>query len=44
MGKSLNINTEAPDFVLKDTQDREIRLSDFRGEKIIVLVLNRGFV
>lgn len=34
---------EAPDFALKDTEGRTVRLSDFRGDKHVVLVFNRGF-
>jgi peroxiredoxin len=33
----------APDFTLMDTNDKEVRLSNFRGKKSIVLVFNRGF-
>jgi len=33
----------APDFNLLDTQDREIRLSDYREKKFVLLVLMRGF-
>jgi peroxiredoxin len=35
--------TLAPDFELLDTQGRTIRLSDYRG-KPVVLVLLRGFM
>ncbi|MBN1681420.1 MAG: redoxin domain-containing protein [Anaerolineae bacterium] len=34
---------EAPDFVLADVDGKNVRLSDFRGEKNVVLVFNRGF-
>ena len=43
MAKRLNIDLPAPDFELTDTQGNLVRLSDFRGEQDIVLVLNRGF-
>lgn len=33
----------APDFVLKDTNGTEIRLSQFRGKKVVVLSFLRGF-
>ena len=34
----------APDFELKDTTGRIVRLSDFRGNKIVVLAFLRGFM
>lgn len=34
----------APDFTLVDTRGNEVRLSDFRGKKHVLLVLNRGFI
>lgn len=37
-------NTPAPDFELTDTNGGKVRLSDYRGEKIVLLVFNRGFV
>ncbi len=33
----------APDFELKDTQGRAVRLSDYHGRPV-VLVLLRGFI
>jgi peroxiredoxin len=33
----------APDFELKDTNGSSIRLSSFRGSKIVVLAFLRGF-
>ncbi|TAH48122.1 MAG: redoxin domain-containing protein [Chloroflexota bacterium] len=33
----------APDFTLTDTNGDEIRLSDFRGKKFVVLTFLRGF-
>ncbi len=33
----------APDFALIDTVGRQVRLSDYRGQKHVVLVFNRGF-
>ena len=35
---------EAPDFVLSDLHGNQIRLSDFRGQKIVVLAFLRGFM
>ena len=40
----MQINTTAPDFTLKDFRGRTVRLSDYRGDKHIVLVFNRGFM
>ena len=37
-------DTNAPDFGLEDYRGRLVRLSDYRGRKHVVLVLNRGFV
>jgi len=34
---------KAPDFVLPDVIGKDIRLSDFRNSKNVLLVLNRGF-
>jgi peroxiredoxin len=34
---------EAPNFALTNTKGEEIRLSDFRGNKSVYLVFNRGF-
>lgn len=44
MKKKLTENITAPDFELQDTQERIIKLSDFRAKQHVVLVLNRGFV
>lgn len=43
MGNKIEINTPAPDFELADFNGRLVRLSDYRGEKHVVLVFNRGF-
>ena len=34
----------APDFELQSTNDRVVRLSDFRGNKIVLLYFLRGFM
>jgi len=44
MAKQLSKLTEAPDFTLTDTNGQLVRLSDYRGTRVIVLVLMRGFV
>jgi len=36
-------NQPAPDFQLNDFNRKPVRLSDFRGQKHVLLVLNRGF-
>lgn len=44
MSKSVKIGSQAPEFTLEDYLGHETKLSDFRGEKNVVLVLNRGFI
>lgn len=38
------LNSIAPDFELADFNGNLVRLSDFKGKKIVLLVFNRGFV
>lgn len=33
---------DAPDFTLNDVSGRPVSLSDYRGERHVVLVFNRG--
>ncbi len=40
----VELHTPAPDFQLADFQGRPVRLSDYRGQKHVILVFNRGFV
>jgi peroxiredoxin len=40
----VQINTIAPDFTVEDVQGQIVRLSDYRGDKHVFLVFNRGFV
>ena len=34
----------APDFTLTDTKGQSVTLSDYRGQKHVVLIFNRGFM
>jgi len=36
-GGPLRVGQPAPDFTLKDQNGRDVRLSDFRGNKTVVL-------
>ncbi len=38
------LNSPAPDFSLPDFNGRPFRLADFRGQKRVLLVFNRGFI
>lgn len=40
----ISIDKPAPEFELEDYLGNIVRLSDFRGNKNVVLVFNRGFV
>lgn len=40
----VQLNLPAPDFTLKDYRGNPVTLSDFQGEKIVLLVFNRGFM
>jgi peroxiredoxin len=35
--------TNAPDFTLIDTEGQSVTLSQYQGDKHVVLVINRGF-
>ena len=37
------INEIAPDFSVKDSEGKTIKLSDYKDKRHIVLVFNRGF-
>ena len=39
----VEVHAEAPDFALPDSRGQTVRLTDYRGRKHVVLVLNRGF-
>jgi len=34
---TLKVGDEAPDFTLPDTDNKPVKLSDFRGKKVVVL-------
>ena len=40
----VELNVTAPDFTLDDFKGETISLSDFKGKKNVLLVLNRGFI
>lgn len=39
----VDLNASAPDFALTDFRNRQVRLSDYRDQRNVVLVFNRGF-
>ena len=39
----IQVNTQAPDFTIKDFHNQSFHLSDYQGRKNIFLVLNRSF-
>ena len=41
---SIEVNKEAPDFEIEDFKGNKFKLSNFRGNSNILVVLNRGFV
>lgn len=43
MAKKIEISASAPDFELPDFSGRLVRLSDYRDQRHVVLVFNRGF-
>ncbi len=43
MAEQRSTGTKAPEFTLTDTKGQEVSLSQFHGETMVVLVLNRGF-
>lgn len=40
----VEVNTPAPEFKLADFNGNIVKLADFRGQKNVILVFNRGFV
>ena len=43
MSQPVKIDKEAPDFKLNTFRGDSITLSDFRGDKNVILIFNRGF-
>jgi len=41
---SVELDKQAPDFEIEDLKGNKFKLSDFRGESNILIVLNRGFI
>jgi peroxiredoxin len=39
----VELHAQAPDFALQDFRGQTVRLADYRGQKHVVLVFNRGF-
>ena len=44
MTEQIAVGREAPDFELTDVQGRAVRLSDYRGQKRVILNFTRGFL
>jgi peroxiredoxin len=40
----VELNTKAPDFTLEDFTEKEVSLSNYKGEKHVIIVFNRGFM
>ena len=41
---NVELNKKAPDFEIDDYKGNKFKLSDFKGEANVLIVLNRGFV
>jgi len=41
---SVAVDKQAPDFTLMDFEGNPFKLSEFVGDKNVLLVLNRGFL
>ena len=39
----VELNTQAPNFTLTDFNGEKVSLSNFNGQKNVVVVFNRGF-
>lgn len=43
MAAAVELDTPAPDFLLPDFNGQPVRLSDYREERHVMMVFNRGF-
>ena len=43
MAEPVELDTLAPDFILPDFNGQPVRLSDYRENRHVVVVFNRGF-
>ena len=39
----VEVNAQAPNFTLQDFKGRSVSLTDFAGQKNVLVVFNRGF-
>jgi hypothetical protein len=39
-----SISQKAPEFIVSDSRGLSVSIEDYRGEKSLVLVFNRGFM
>ena len=40
----VELNTQAPDFTMNDFNSKSVSLSDYAGQKNVLVVFNRGFL
>ncbi len=40
----VELNVQAPDFMLNDFNGKSVSLSDYKNKKNVMLVFNRGFI
>jgi peroxiredoxin len=40
----VELNTQAPDFTMNDFNGKSVSLSDYAGQKNVLVVFNRGFM
>lgn len=44
MVRNIALHVDAPDFVATDFDGRRVRLADYRHQRHVILVFNRGFI